>query len=490
MLKRLILALCLVPLVAGAPAWATNYTANLSETSTTSDTISRLAGFSRSDGEAQYCSPQYISGLVFWVKADAIVGLSDGQPVATWSDQSGNSHDATASGSAEPTYKVNIQNGLPAVKFNGTSNVMQTASFTLNQPSTVFLVGNAASGGVRQGFADGLTLYTRGLDSINASSFRLYAYSGLSQTVSNINNVAVLGGVFNGSSSVNSYNGTVVTGSAGAASASGMTLGEGIGAYYLSGYLMEVVAYNTALSTANRQGIEGYLAWKWGLQSSLANGHPYQLISPCQSSNINTASDSLARLAGFERADSESNTASDSLARLAGFGRGDSESNTTADSIARQGNFGRGDSETNIASDTIARLASFGRGDNESNTASDAIARLAGFGRTDSESNIASDTIARLSVYGRANSESNTASDAIVRAPGRFRSASETLSVSDSLGRSFAAFREDMETLTSIDTIVGLRIRVVLPRHQLTVPGRVKSGTAPGATKTGTAPVH
>ena len=45
-------------------------------------------------------------------------------------------------------------------------------------------------------------------------------------------------------------------------------------------YLAEVVVFNTGLSLANRQLIEGYLAWKWGLQASLPNTHPYYSATP------------------------------------------------------------------------------------------------------------------------------------------------------------------------------------------------------------------
>ena len=31
---------------------------------------------------------------------------------------------------------------------------------------------------------------------------------------------------------------------------------------------------------SNRQLIEGYLAWKWGLQASLPVGHPYKSAAP------------------------------------------------------------------------------------------------------------------------------------------------------------------------------------------------------------------
>jgi hypothetical protein len=47
-----------------------------------------------------------------------------------------------------------------------------------------------------------------------------------------------------------------------------------------SGQIYEVICYNSALSTTNRQKIEGYLAWKWGIQTSLPSNHPYYSAAP------------------------------------------------------------------------------------------------------------------------------------------------------------------------------------------------------------------
>jgi hypothetical protein len=43
--------------------------------------------------------------------------------------------------------------------------------------------------------------------------------------------------------------------------------------YY--GYMAEILVFSNVLTVADRQRIEGYLAWKWGLQSQLPTLHPY-----------------------------------------------------------------------------------------------------------------------------------------------------------------------------------------------------------------------
>ena len=45
-------------------------------------------------------------------------------------------------------------------------------------------------------------------------------------------------------------------------------------------YLCEMIFYNTQLSNINRQIVEGWLAWKWGIQGNLQSNHPYYLTPP------------------------------------------------------------------------------------------------------------------------------------------------------------------------------------------------------------------
>ena len=46
------------------------------------------------------------------------------------------------------------------------------------------------------------------------------------------------------------------------------------------GHICELIIYSTSLTNTQRQQIEGYLAWKWGLQGSLPANHPYKNSSP------------------------------------------------------------------------------------------------------------------------------------------------------------------------------------------------------------------
>ena len=47
-----------------------------------------------------------------------------------------------------------------------------------------------------------------------------------------------------------------------------------------SSFICEVLVYNRALTTSEREAIEGYLAWKWGINTLLPNTHTYYAASP------------------------------------------------------------------------------------------------------------------------------------------------------------------------------------------------------------------
>lgn len=51
-------------------------------------------------------------------------------------------------------------------------------------------------------------------------------------------------------------------------------------AYNTGGDYMDILFYSFALSPLQRQTVEGYLAWKWGLQTSLPATHPFAKFPP------------------------------------------------------------------------------------------------------------------------------------------------------------------------------------------------------------------
>ncbi len=77
-------------------------------------------------------SPSDIAGLAGWWKADAISGLADGDPVASWLDSSGNGRTfSQATAAKKPTFKTGIVNGMPVVRFDGVDDLLKQAAFGL-----------------------------------------------------------------------------------------------------------------------------------------------------------------------------------------------------------------------------------------------------------------------------------------------------------------------------------------------------------------------
>jgi hypothetical protein len=49
---------------------------------------------------------------------------------------------------------------------------------------------------------------------------------------------------------------------------------------FFPGYIHEIIHYNRALVTSDIQRVEGYLAWKWSIQSNLISNHPFRYLPP------------------------------------------------------------------------------------------------------------------------------------------------------------------------------------------------------------------
>jgi len=85
-------------------------------------------------------SPRQLGIMQAWYRVDAITGLADGDPVASWVDSTANARTLTQStADYRPAYKVSIQNGRPAIRFDGTNDLL-TGAFAGSLQFTVFSV--------------------------------------------------------------------------------------------------------------------------------------------------------------------------------------------------------------------------------------------------------------------------------------------------------------------------------------------------------------
>ena len=102
----------------------------------------RLALGSIPQSPAGTVNAGFFGNLKAYYDASRITGLNDADSVATWSDLSGNGLDLSQpTASNKPTYKTAIQNGLPVVRFDGSSDWMYTGSmFTAASDLSIFCV--------------------------------------------------------------------------------------------------------------------------------------------------------------------------------------------------------------------------------------------------------------------------------------------------------------------------------------------------------------
>ncbi len=246
-----------------------------------------------------FFTPTQISGCQLWLDAaDVNSFVLSGTTITRWNDKSGNGRNATASGS--PILRPNSINGQSSIFYDGVVSTTFSGTISITTSSifafAVFISNlNVGNEGMRiisftgPGCADwncSTTVIPFLYDTNRIQTWRN------SSTTTNLTCPAVGSTIltttyYDGSIAYNSLFGGS---SSSAISSSGsfnisnyaMTFGN----VNMKGYLAEVIVFTSVLSTTQRQQIEGYLAWKWGLQSSLSANHPYKtspippLLSP------------------------------------------------------------------------------------------------------------------------------------------------------------------------------------------------------------------
>jgi hypothetical protein len=238
-------------------------------------------------------SPLVISGCRLWLDATDSSGFTGSSPVTAWLDKStfGNS---TTSSLGSPSISPSAINGRPAMYFNGSSSFFGSLSAASSTTITVFIIGSLISP-----FAifSGLLCFGNPsqLDYDNIGSlpitmyidqFKIYgARNSSSQPTPITANVPFMYVLQYDGTYINTYlNGTQQTdpsiniASSGTFTYTNYSVANRAGttgSIPWSGYFGEIVVYQSALTTIQRQQMEGYLALKWGLRTSLPTTHPY-----------------------------------------------------------------------------------------------------------------------------------------------------------------------------------------------------------------------
>ena len=230
---------------------------------------------------------QYIwqpTGMALWLDASdsTTVGLS-GVNITSLRDKSSNAY--LFSNSTGFTYNVNKFNlTYPSFYSDAATSgrhLGSNTSINFIQPLTVFVVCSKLTNANTAYLFDGVNITNR--IAYYGVRGRVFAGSEIAASTDIISNPCVISVIYNTTNSSALLNGTQYSsGNVGSGSlATGLTLGS---RYTVTeswdGHICEIIFYTTSLSTQQRQQLEGYLAWKWGLQTSLPTSHPFRLFPP------------------------------------------------------------------------------------------------------------------------------------------------------------------------------------------------------------------
>jgi len=238
-------------------------------------------------------TPKKMSTLFWYDASDLSTIASTGNEVTQVLDKSGNNYTLTRDGTNPgPNTRTRTLNGLNVFEWVG-NNCLDNNSFTYNQVATplniamviqidtpintqaFFLAGTNSS-------ATGQRMSSRvraddNFEVLGGSNTGVnIAMQGGSSTR---NQPYIIIPKFNSTSSAWRVNGTQTnTGNVGTNSFVNIQFGHNeIEGSDLTGYIAEAVAFS---DNTQQEIVEGYLAWKWGMQGNLPPTHPYKNFPP------------------------------------------------------------------------------------------------------------------------------------------------------------------------------------------------------------------
>lgn len=239
----------------------------------------------------RYFKPTDISNCTLWLDAaDSSTFTLSGTDITQWRDKSGGGFNANAGASPTLTTNGNYQ----VVRFNGSQSLLtsHTVPSDTHTLIAVHVPQNITSipGNTRLFSYHGTLSYIV-FPYMNISTPRGYITSfdssnSITATTSNLVEQSVAGSfniimavissgsqlIYNTGTQTSSNNKTLPSGTS-----DSLSIGrQQFGSEYYQGDVGEMIVYNRAITTYERQQIEGYLAWKWGRQSSLPVGNPFK----------------------------------------------------------------------------------------------------------------------------------------------------------------------------------------------------------------------
>jgi hypothetical protein len=249
-------------------------------------------------------SPADIATALWFDADDAGSFTLDGADVDQWNDKSGNDRHATPATATKPTRTASGINSKGSVVFGSGADPLLTSTFANPASADGFTLAMVLRrAGQPVNFSNPVTK-----GAVNAEWSLIWANTAqgnISYLRSNLtggNTVATASSTLvdatdylwtcrMSDADMAQYRwGTVVasTGTPGSnrppAGTSALTIGSSPDGSYANnrfqGQIAEIVVVHADVTSATRELLEGYLAWKWGLQGSLPGAHPYKSAPP------------------------------------------------------------------------------------------------------------------------------------------------------------------------------------------------------------------
>lgn len=220
--------------------------------------------------------PTDISGCTRWLDPtnEASFSYSSGTLVSQWNDLSGaGNHVSQGTVASQPSRSATI-NGVAALSFSDVSHKLSgtnpittgMVAYVIEMPSDNTYLWH--SDGAGSGY--GMVAQSGSITGPQLNGGTLYV-NGTLQTVSNRGDVYTALGASPVLIVITGYN---------LSSLAELSIGGYGGMFSPEGKYGEEVCVEGAVTTEDRQTVEGYLAHRWGLESSLPGGHPYKAAAP------------------------------------------------------------------------------------------------------------------------------------------------------------------------------------------------------------------
>jgi hypothetical protein len=227
------------------------------------------------------------SALALWLDADDAATITlNGSTVSQCNDKSGNNrHAFQATAANQPTYTPSGLNGKPVITFDGVNDFLSSLGWS---GLISGLSGLTVSAVIRGTFGSLINTAGNGGSQFSIESGGAFW----------INTTTPINIPFTANADIQNYtfdagirqahrNGTLLQQTTAAPNtintASDSIIDIGRRSWvpqFLNANVSELLLIRAALSTTDRQRLEGYLAHKWGLEANLPAGHPFKSLPP------------------------------------------------------------------------------------------------------------------------------------------------------------------------------------------------------------------